>query len=123
MMMLKHPARVHCAVALVTLSALLCLPASAWAFRCNSNVIDIGLHKTEVLKKCGVPTTQDTRIEKRIMRLRNGSPLQGGQVETEREVQVTIEEWVYNFGPGLFMQMVVFENGRIVEIKDLGYGS
>lgn len=112
------------ALAAIAMGALMGLaPAPAWAFRCNSFVIDAGLHKSEVLKKCGAPTTQDTRIERRIVRVRNGSPTQGGQVEVEREVQVTIEEWVYNFGPSQFMQMVIFENGRIVGVKDLGYGS
>ncbi len=98
----------------------------AWAFRCNSYVIDSGLHKAEVMKKCGAPTSQDTRIERRILRVRNG---QGGphgagnSVEVEREIQITVDEWIYNFGPSQFMQLVTFENGRVVETKDLGYGS
>jgi hypothetical protein len=38
----------------VFLAAVLLVAApSAWAFRCNSYVIDVGLHKTEVMKKCG----------------------------------------------------------------------
>lgn len=99
--------------------------SSACAFRCNTYVIDPGLRKAEVIKKCGTPTSQDTRIERRILRVRNGNyggPANSGSVEVEREVQITIEEWIYNFGPNEFMQLVVFENGRVTETKDLGYG-
>lgn len=109
----------------VFLAAMWCVP-SAWAFRCNSYVIDAGLHKAEVMKKCGAPTTQDTRIERRIVRVREsqgGIRGPGSSVEFEREVQVTIEEWIYNFGPSQFMQLLIFENGRLRDTKDLGYGS
>jgi hypothetical protein len=69
------------------------------------------------------PATKDTRIERRVMRARSGGPQVGGSVEVERERQITIEEWIYNFGPSEFMQMVVFEDGVAVAVKDLGYGS
>ncbi len=111
-----------CAVAL----AAMWFAPSAWAFRCNSYVIDAGLHKAEVMKKCGAPTSQDTRIERRILRVRDsqgGVRGPGTSVEVERELQVTIEEWIYNFGPSQFMQLLIFENGRLTEAKDLGYGS
>jgi hypothetical protein len=36
---------------------------------------------------------------------------------------VNIEEWVYNFGPSQFMQLLVFEDGLLVAVRDLGYGS
>ena len=42
------------------------------------------------------------------------------EVET---VQVVIEEWVYNFGSTRFMQLLIFEDGKLREVKDLGYGS
>ncbi|MCZ8076627.1 MAG: DUF2845 domain-containing protein [Paucibacter sp.] len=101
---------------------------SAWAFRCNSFVIDAGMAKPEVLRKCGRPNLQEQRIDRRILRVRvpaapsSGLP-PGSTVELERERQVLIEEWVYNFGPQQFMQQLVFEDGRLVSVKDLGYGS
>lgn len=109
--------------AAVCAAALACLAPSAWAFKCNSNVIDVGLHKMEVLKKCGAPSLKDSRVERRVVRLRNGGALAGGAVEVERDQQVTIEEWVYNFGPSQFMQLLVFENGVVINVRDLGYGS
>lgn len=119
--------RRRCWAAAFSLCALLAAP-SAWAFRCNSFVIDAGMVKAEVLRKCGPPKLQDQRIDRRILRLRvpaapsSGLP-PGSTVELERERQVLIEEWVYNFGPQQFMQQLVFEDGRLVSVKDLGYGS
>ncbi len=119
-------ARKPCLAALA-FSALLLTP-SAWAFRCNSFVIDAGMAKPEVLRKCGTPSLQEQRIDRRILRLRvpaapNSGLPPGSTVELERERQVLIEEWVYNFGPQQFMQQLVFEDGRLVSVKDLGYGS
>ncbi|MBB2487589.1 DUF2845 domain-containing protein [Mitsuaria sp. WAJ17] len=116
------------------LAALLALlgvfHGSAQAFRCNTWVIDPGLRKAEVLGKCGNPFAQDQRTEYRVVRARetvwsrpvNGGPPVQTAVEVERQVPVVIEEWVYNFGPHLFMQALRFENGTLVEVRDLGYG-
>ena len=35
---------------------------------------------------------------------------------------VQIEEWVYNFGPQRFMQLLRFEDGRLKQIQDLASG-
>ena len=101
--------------------------------RCNSNVVDAGLKTIEVMNKCGAPSTRDSRIEKRIIRLResvymNAPPpgqtaVAGQVVEHEREILVNIEEWVYNFGPSQFMQLLLFEDGLLISVRDLGYGS
>ena len=119
---------------LARLAALLALlgvfHGSALAFRCNTWVIDPGLRKAEVLGKCGPPFTQDQRTEVRLMRVRetvwtravNGGPPVQTAVEVERQLPVVIDEWVYNFGPHLFMQALRFENGTLVEVRDLGYG-
>lgn len=113
-----------CAIAI---GALLLAP-SAWAFRCNSYVIDAGMPKFEVQRKCGQPSNKEQRIDRRIVRIRVPAPAgpnlpPGSQVEIEREVQVQIEEWIYNFGPNQFMQLLVFEGGRLMSVKDIGYGS
>ena len=115
----------------VLLALLGAFHGPAQAFRCNSWVIDPGLHKAEVLGKCGRPASQDQRTEYRVQRVREavwtrpagGGPAVQSAVEVERHVPVQIEEWVYNFGPHQFMQALRFENGRLVEVRDLGYGS
>ena len=87
----------------------------------------------EVMNKCGTPSTRDARIDRRIIRLRENvyfntpppgqTAVAGQAVEHEREILVNIEEWVYNFGPSQFMQLLVFEDGLLVAVRDLGYGS
>lgn len=111
------------------LLALAAMPAQA--FRCNGWVIDPGLRKAEVLVKCGPPATQDQRTEYRLQRVRErvwtrpqaGGPAVHTEVEIERQVPVVIEDWVYNFGPQQFMQALRFENGQLVEVRDLDRGS
>jgi len=123
-------ARIALASLLLGLLCLLC-QSHAHAFRCNTWVIDPGLRKAEVLSKCGAPFSQDQRTEYRLQRVRetvwtrpvNGGPAVQSAVEVERQVPVVIEEWVYNFGPQQFMQALRFENGLLVETRDLGYGS
>lgn len=108
--------------------------AQALAFRCNSYVIDVGMHKMEVMKKCGSPATRDQRVERRRIGVRQSIgnqvlppvpvTMQGNRnaVEYEREIEIQIEEWVYNFGSQRFMQLLTFEDGRLKQIQDLGYG-
>jgi hypothetical protein len=37
-------------------------------------------------------------------------------------VHVTIEEWIYNFGPTQFMRILRFENNKLIEIETGDYG-
>jgi len=46
----------------------------------------------------------------------------GSDTSTKHVVHKTFEEWTYNFGPRRLMQVVVFENGRLVDVKSAGYG-
>lgn len=103
--------------------------AHAGSFRCNSYVIEVGMQKLELSQRCGAPASASSRIERRIVRVKQRAlpgvypqNLPNQVVEVEREVETTIEEWIYNFGPHQFMQRVVIEDGRIREISDLGYG-
>ncbi|HYE35800.1 DUF2845 domain-containing protein [Methylocaldum sp.] len=102
----------------ILLSGLcLCLLApSAWALRCGSRLVTLGDYKLQVLSKCGEPIFTDSRIEFRVVRL------YGSGLEFERYVPVTIDEWTYNFGPNRFVQLLRFENGRLVDVESLGYG-
>lgn len=123
----------------ILLGALSFSPSSsALAIRCNSFVVDVGMHKAEVMQKCGMPGSQERRIERRIVRAPQGGSRhvahraahqqnhdhRGAQaVEIEREIEIVREEWIYNFGPHQFMQLLVFEDGRLKEIQNLGYGN
>ena len=112
---------------------LLFAPA-AMALRCGSDLIDEGMRKVEVEQKCGAPASQDTHTEYRtIRRRRSGSVDYQDQYdlrnsytresqEVEETIAVVVDEWVYNFGSTRFMQLLIFEDGRLKQIKDLGYG-
>jgi hypothetical protein len=105
------------------------------AFRCGAYVIDEGMYKNEVFEKCGRATSVESHIERRS----TGSTMQnqqfyGGQgniypnngfnygLNNSIQVEIIIEEWIYNFGSSRLQQYLRFENGRLIEIRDLNRG-
>jgi len=96
--------------------------APAWALRCDSRLVLEGDYKLQVLQKCGEPDYRESRVEYRLTRLR-GSGLNQPGLDQEVQQPVVIDEWTYDFGPHRFMQLLIFENGRLVRIKDLDYGN
>lgn len=102
--------------AVVFALALLFVVAPAHAMRCGNLLVLEGDYSFTVLQKCGPPQYHDERVEYRSLRLK------GKGLEQEQFVPVRVEEWVYNFGPQFFMQRLRFENGRLIEIKNLDYG-
>ena len=109
-------------LAALTLSSFFLLPSSSDAatLRCGNALASDGASKADVLMKCGEPMSKDTRTESVGEKTRQ----KGQETDTtqERVVYKTIEEWTYNFGPRQFMQVVVFENGRLVDVRSAGYG-
>jgi hypothetical protein len=102
--------------AVVFTLALLFVAAPAQALRCGNRLVLEGDYVFSVLQKCGPPQYRDERTEYRSLRLK------GQGLEQEQFVPVRVEEWLYNFGPQYFMQLLRFENGRLIEIKNLDYG-
>lgn len=113
-----------------------------FALYCGNFLVDVGMYKREVLRKCGDPESVDTHIEKRAVNnsaalsqyYGNGSQYYGngsqpypnaainlGQ-QQYYEIDVVVEEWFYDFGRRRFQQLLRFENGKLIEIKELGYG-
>jgi len=92
--------------------------AEASSFRCGNKLIQTGDHKLDVLQKCGEPEYADQRLGFRGSRFRYPR----GTLEIDQYEQVVIDEWIYNFGPTQFKQYLLFENGILKEIEDLGYG-
>lgn len=101
-------------VVLMTLAA-----APARAFFCDQDIVSEGLTKAEVFQKCGPPSFEDSRIEYRTAAV---APPGYPQIGVGTAVPLTIDEWTYNFGSNRFMQLLVFENGRLRQIRSLGYG-
>ena len=75
---------------------------------CRNGIVSKGDPIVEVLKKCGQPAQKYQRVETR-------SEKKGLSI-------VTIDEWIYNFGPNEFMYGLRFENGRVERIESLDYG-
>jgi uncharacterized protein DUF2845 len=75
---------------------------------CRNGIVSRGDLIVEVLKKCDQPAQKTQRKETRIVK--NGISI------------VTVDEWIYNFGPNEFMYSLRFENGRVARIESLDYG-
>lgn len=88
------------------------------ALRCGNKLVDIGDYKADVLRICGPPATQERRYGVKGQESRDF----GNTLEQNRYDQVIIDEWVYNFGSRRLQQLLLFENGVLIEIRDLGYG-
>lgn len=91
---------------------LVSVPSSAASLRCGNQLVSDGDSKLEVEMKCGPPAAKDSRTESQ-------SVFERGAVRT---IVKTIDEWTYNFGSTQLMQVVVFENGKVTDVKSAGRG-
>ena len=95
----------------------------AYALRCGNRLVLVGASTVEVLEKCGEPAGRDQWVEYRIVSQPPPFSFVHPQEQEQVYLPVTIEEWVYNFGPKRFMQKFHFEDGRLSDIESLGYGN
>ncbi len=121
---------------LIALFLLLGITESAFALRCGHRLVSEGDYIEEVRYKCGDPLAIDTYTiyrEKRIsfpghvrlIKYKDDTHLiEDGSVRIERgkQIEIVVEEWVYNFGPRRLMRRLRFENGVLRDIEALRYG-
>jgi hypothetical protein len=120
--------RISAAALLITLAVLRGAGADTWlqtyrwqhrpgldssGFYHKGRSISLGLRNSEVLQKCGVPTRQDTRTERFVLRIGCGASV---------EQEVDVDEWFYDFGPRRFTRTLIFHDGRLVATERGGYG-
>ena len=110
-------------IGLLLLSALCLWTIPAHAFRCGSQVVSTGDHKSYVEHICGPPTSIEARVVYEALHggARHHGPHSGLH---ELTVPILIEEWIYNFGPQRLMLWLLFEDGfllRVRTIKRYGY--
>lgn len=99
------------------LSCLVMSPA-ALALRCGSELVQEGDHVIDVQRACGDPVFAEQWLEQMPVLYRPHVLLPYRQ-----EWQaVSVRLWTYNFGPRKFMQVIRFENGRVVEVEGLRKG-
>lgn len=107
---------------LLFLSLCLIFSHSVFALRCGRTLVDVNDYKENVIEKCGEPESVESHIEKRgVSNLVGQSQNYPNGIVLYTEIEVVVEEWIYNFGRSQFKQYMRFENGKLTEIKDLGY--
>jgi|GEM_PF-608624 len=98
-------------------------------FRCGPHVVSVGATKSEVLGKCGEPTSKEylgeqttgaftSRTRERATRDRSTTGSRG----TYTERTFLVESWTYNCGPSEFSQSLTFQGQDLIEIQSIGYG-
>ncbi|MBN2468874.1 MAG: DUF2845 domain-containing protein [Deltaproteobacteria bacterium] len=108
----------------IVIVLVLAAGGTSFALRCKGRLVSEGDTKFDVIVKCGEPVWVEKRTVTRIEKLHDRPYFHkyyGGRSSTV-VVPVEIEEWMYNFGPRRFIQILRFENGRLVEIETGGYG-
>jgi hypothetical protein len=99
------------------------LQASDDSLRCQNRIIMLGESMYDVQALCGPPDFTDRRVTQRAaLRPNRFCPVGArcpGVVET---VEVTIDEWTYDFGRTRFIHYLLFEDGKLVAVRQGGYG-
>jgi Protein of unknown function (DUF2845) len=106
--------------------ALFATPTRADSIRCGDRFASTGATLYEVKSLCGVPDDAQRRTEYRTVQQRVGGPCGPGRVRcgtiVERTIEVSIDEWTYDFGRRRFVQHLVFEEGRLLVVRNGDYG-
>lgn len=97
------------------LLALLLLPMAGQALRCQHGLVAPGDHKVEVLAACGEPVFREQVMEYPFRVL----PGDGLSHVEYLPFGLPSEEWVYDFGPQRFRQLLRFRNNRLASIETL----
>ena len=111
-------------IVVAAVAALVVAPTRASAdetMRCpTGRIVRVGDRLLQLAQICGAPDATDhhTVLRELGARARTG-PLQD---EERVVVEVRIEEWLYDLGPGRLLRRLVFEDGRLIRIETLGRG-
>ncbi len=92
-------------LAVIALTAL--AQTSQSALRCGSSLVGDGAWPIEVEESCGPPDYVAAYPTTTVPGF--------GVVQTE-------EHWYYNPGPQRFIRRLIFRNGKLARVDDLGYG-
>jgi len=92
------------------------LTGTVLAGSCKDADIATGDPMSEVAGKCGQPMLKEERTVKVEETVTEKKKVHTTTTTT------TIDEWVFNSGPTEQMQMLRFENGKLAEIRNIGYG-
>jgi hypothetical protein len=100
--------------------------AAANSLRCDNRLVQEGDSQYEVKSLCGAPDDVQRRTESRRVQRAVQRPCAHGSgscvVVVDDYVEITIDEWVYDFGPRRFVQYLTFEAGQLVAVRSGSYG-
>ncbi len=97
----------------------LCCPRGANALSCRHGYVSAGATMQEVLSKCGEPADSESWEDARVA----SAPVYNSRYGFYAlMVYVPMDTWIYNFGPNKFIQVLIFERGKLVKIQRGGYG-
>jgi hypothetical protein len=114
---------------LLALALALAIPAELRAdsgFRCpTGRLVSVGDRAGDVLERCGEPDAVIQRIEKRKVKHKYTRRI--GNVEEsvieEQEIEIPIDEWMYDMGRYAFTRYVIFENNQVINVITGDYGN
>ena len=114
------------ALAALAATGLASAPARADGMQCGNRLVSSGDTLYQVRSTCGEPDDARHRIEYRTVRVPGRCFDDDGrrrcETETERTIEVVIDEWVYDFGKNRFLEYLCFEQGRLVRVSEGSYG-
>ncbi|WP_394752466.1 DUF2845 domain-containing protein [Crenothrix sp.] len=116
---------------------LLCMSFSQqlFALKCEHRIVEPGDFKQFVYDLCGEPASASFHVERRQVfndaHIRQFGFGNNRQFQNNRfnygqaygqEVDILVDEWIYDFGHSRLRQYLRFENDQLKEIRDLGRG-
>lgn len=112
---------------IVLATALLLGCDNAWALRCGSRLVKVGMHEAQVIELCGEPVSVRRLgyvLRPYILKRPAGKP---GLHQTRRiyggyHQELAVQEMLFNFGPHKLMRVLRFEGGALTSIETAGYG-
>ena len=114
---------------LFSLAVAWAMPVPAHAdsgFRCGTGrLVSVGDRMNEVLDRCGEPDAVISRVEKRKVKhkvTRRIGNFEESVIE-EQEVEIPVDEWMYDMGRYAFTRYAIFENGLVVNVATGNYGN
>ena len=111
---MNAPLRTVIAALLVAAAPAVGSTTDTGTMMCAKGIVSIGTTAGEVLATCGQPAPATSREDRRVAREWQS----GGR----RLTTVSIDDWIFTFGPNQFQYQVILENGRVVRIESLDYG-
>lgn len=104
-------AEVGICIVMLTLGSLL-FAGAALGLPCKGETVYTGDTMEEVAAKCGEPILKEKRVV---------SVMETDEKTTHSTITTT-DVWTFNFGPAELMQSYTFENGKVADIRCVGYG-